>query len=429
MSDYLNDGTISTGGYRHTYKRRRGHTRKAGVGTSQKYSRRHVRTTMKMVGGAVPRPKPQTTKPLTSCPTGKKLQGGKCVAITCPAGKKLQGSACVAITCPAGQKLQGSTCQAIKCATGQELKGSTCVKKVCAAGTQLKGNICEKIQCKPGEELKGSKCVKKVCAAGTKLKGNICEKIQCPAGQKLQGSTCKPDPTASCPAGQYHDGTKCIKGEPKPGGKCATTAGCPKGQKCTNKKCVPDPTAACPAGQYNNGTQCIKGEPVAGGKCSTSAGCPKGQKCTKGKCVPDPTAKCPTGKHHDGTQCVDGDAPTDKCTTPPKTELVAGKCMPPCPTGLKYVGNTCKTDPKAQCSDGEIKHPSKGCIPTPPESGGLAVVPNIATTLGVTPPIPAFPGQFNIPGSDPAFQANLNGFGSALQSLKFENEDVFGNPR
>ena len=88
MSDYLNDGTISTGGYRHTYKRRRGHTRKAGVGASQKYSRRHVRTTMKMVGGVVKPPKAPATKAPTSCPTGKKLQGGKCVAITCPAGKK-----------------------------------------------------------------------------------------------------------------------------------------------------------------------------------------------------------------------------------------------------------------------------------------------------------------------------------------------------
>ena len=78
--------------------------------------------------------------------------------------------------------------------------------------------------------------------------------------------------------------------------------------------------------------------------------------------------------------CVDGDPPA--CTLPGSV-YVGGKCVAACPRGTKRIGNTkkCHDDPDVQCGDGEIKHPTKGCVSSSPSmlSGLLA---GLAGTLG-----------------------------------------------
>ncbi|HEX6204733.1 MAG TPA: hypothetical protein VFZ29_02890 [Solirubrobacterales bacterium] len=66
-------------------------------------------------GGSVTQPPPVLAPPATppvrkTCPKGKQLRKGKCVAKKCPKGKKLRKGKCVAKKCPKGKKLKKARC-------------------------------------------------------------------------------------------------------------------------------------------------------------------------------------------------------------------------------------------------------------------------------------------------------------------------------
>jgi len=80
--------------------------------------------------GASPSPTPSTT-----CPTGQKLENGRCVNVvtpptpstTCPAGQRLENNRCVNI-CPTGQRFENNRCVSI-CPTGQRFDNNRCVSE------------------------------------------------------------------------------------------------------------------------------------------------------------------------------------------------------------------------------------------------------------------------------------------------------------
>jgi hypothetical protein len=113
--------------------------------------------------------------------------------------------------------------------------------------------------CKPSQELIGTQCRKK-CAPGQIRSGASCKNNPadgCPAGQKKDSKKgCIPDQFAQCPAGEHHDGKKCVAGAAESCGagkeyslgKCVTT--CKADQERFGGKCY----SKCPTGLVRRGS-------------------------------------------------------------------------------------------------------------------------------------------------------------------------------
>jgi hypothetical protein len=350
-------------------------------------------------------------KPVSSCPTGQKLIGGKCVQPSnpgappasggekkCPPGEIIKAGKCVRQTNPGGLPGLGgppggeiqrvtvppvirvpgfdvSKCEGLgmdecanklnipkpfECPDGQIIQNKMCVnpQSTCVGGTvwdaKSKKCIAPPINCPPGrimDPIRGcivpGAPIYQQCPLGSMMKNGKCEVVSC----SVVGQTVQ-NGQCVCPAGQMPKQGRCVAGGP---------SSCPSGQNLINGKCVVPPSS-CPSGQnlINGKCSCPVGTFMRGNLCVSSGSgnqpCPVGQiRNASGQCVPRPVQPCPVGQIRNASgQCV-------------------SRPVQPCPVGqIRNASGQCVSRPVQPCPVGQIRNASGQCVPRPTGGGGIA---------------------------------------------------------
>ena len=306
----------------------------------------------------------KSTSEIKNC-SENQIPGCSSTANQCPSGQYWNGTVCVNTSptdCPSGQYWYvppGTTAGYCKsttettCPSGQYWNGTACVSSTqTGQKEQIWNSLGLRSWIRADADQTRVDNLKAVCA-NVPSGSNVWTPQ---AGDSSSQDFGMPDPekcrqAASCPSGQYWNGTACVSS----GG-----TSCPTGQYWyvpsggTSGYCKYNETTTCPSGQYWNGTACVN-----------STTCPSGQTWNGTSCASSTT--CPSFAHDMGSYCMlnndtsrcasysnastDGNYTSSQCTSTSGTGS--------CPSGQYWYvpsGGTsgyCRSSTETTCPSGQ----------------------------------------------------------------------------